>query len=177
MFSSFLDVLRRVDQILQTVDGQSQAQNQTSGPTAPSFQFQGIVIAHRFFPSDDYCYLYICPCSCSSCSSTSNGFAWASQEVSLFSCPLHFSVSSPLSYSFMWEVLVRRCRFCTVPYPCLKLLTVFTFFTRLGIWFQLSMTLLEKKFLLTSSLVAICRRFCGQSALLVTLPLSAASRT
>jgi hypothetical protein len=61
MFSSFLDVLRRVDQILQTVDGQSQAQNQTLGSTAPSFQFQGIVMAHRFFLSDYYCiwYLYI----------------------------------------------------------------------------------------------------------------------
>jgi hypothetical protein len=54
MFSSLLDVLRRVDQILQTVDGQSQAQNQASGSTAPSFQFQGIVIANRFFLFDDY---------------------------------------------------------------------------------------------------------------------------
>jgi hypothetical protein len=50
-----------VDQILQTVDGQSQAQNQTSGSTAPSIQFQGIVIVNRFFPSDYYCiwYLYL----------------------------------------------------------------------------------------------------------------------
>ena len=42
-------------------------------------------------------------CSCS-CSSTCNGPAGASQEVSLLSCPLYISVSSPLSYSFMWEV-------------------------------------------------------------------------
>jgi hypothetical protein len=61
MFFSLLDVLRRVDQILQTVDGQSQAQNQTSGPTSPSFQFQGIVNSESvFFPSDDYCSRYLC---------------------------------------------------------------------------------------------------------------------
>jgi hypothetical protein len=54
-----LDVLRRVDQILQTVDGQSQAQNQTSGSTAPSFQFQGIVFSQSVLSFDDYFIRYI----------------------------------------------------------------------------------------------------------------------
>jgi hypothetical protein len=57
----------------------------------------------------------------------------------------------------------------------LKLVTVLAFFTALGIMFQLSMTRLEKKFLLVYSLAAFCLRLSGQSALLVALSPSAAS--
>jgi hypothetical protein len=51
-----------------------------------------------------------------------------------------------------------------------KKLAVFTFFTWLGILFQFSVTLLEKKFFLTSSLAAFGLTFNGSLVLLVALP-------
>jgi hypothetical protein len=47
---------------------------------------------------------------------------------------------------------------------------VFTFFTWLGIFSQFSVTRMEKKFLLTSSLAAFGLTFNGSSVLLVALP-------
>ena len=44
---------------------------------------------------------------------TSSGPAGASQEVSVHSCPLHISVTSPFSFSFRWEVPVRLYSSCS----------------------------------------------------------------
>ncbi len=52
-----------------------------------------------------------------------------------------------------------------VRYSLLKIPTFFVFFISLGIWFQLSTTLLEKKFLLTSSLTGFGLRISGPSVL------------
>jgi hypothetical protein len=60
-------------------------------------------------------------------------------------------------------------------YSLLNPPTVFAFFMVLGTLFQLSMTLLEKKLRLTSSLVVFGRKFNGSSALRVARPVWAAN--
>ena len=60
-------------------------------------------------------------------------------------------------------------------YAFLKQLTFLAFFISLGILFQPSTTLLEKKWHLTSNLVVFGLRFRGSSALLVARPVSEAS--
>jgi hypothetical protein len=51
----------------------------------------------------------------------------------------------------------------------LNIPTFLAFFTLLGIWFQLSTTLLEKKFLLTFNLAGLGLKLSGPSELLVAL--------
>ncbi len=53
----------------------------------------------------------------------------------------------------------------SVSYSLLNIPTFLVFFTSLGIWFQLSTTLFEKKFLLTSSLAGLDLRWSGPSVL------------
>ncbi len=70
---------------------------------------------------------------------------------------LHDVVGTKL---FLWFLKLR-----------LKLITVLAFFTSLGIRFQFSITRMEKKFLLTSSLAAFCLRLSGHASVLyVSVP-------
>jgi hypothetical protein len=91
-------------------------------------------------------------------------------------CPhpvvLHTFVLSPTLFSI--KVGVTSSALCFL-YSLLNPPTVFAFFMVLGTWFQLSMTLLEKKLRLTSSLVVFGRKFNGSSALRVARPVWAAN--
>ncbi len=126
------------------------------------FSWTNETLPLQYCPREEVNYLLIC-------SWTSSGSAgWGlsgSVFLSLFSTSpswlqspiLHYVVEAKL---FLWFLKLS-----------LRLATVLALFTALGIMFQLSITRLEKKFLLISNLAAFCLRLSGQSA----LPPSAAS--